>query len=135
MNKFKLLPHTGDWRIRASGSSLSEMFVAALYGMFAVAEPRKDEAALTVFREFSVQSSEVSLLLVDFLSAALSYSDIYHEAYDRIEFDELSEIKAVGKFIGKPVAGFETQIKAVTYHDLEVSKKDGQWEALVTLDV
>ena len=57
------------------------------------------------------------------------YSD-----FDVTEFSEKpARIKA--KIRGIPVKGKNIDIKAVTYHNLEIKKVGGYWEAIVVLDI
>lgn len=135
MHKFEVLPHTGDSRLRAFGSDLGELLTAALQGMFVIAEPRLSVASQPVEQSFSLVSADRESLLVDFLSNALALSDIHQEAYDRVEFSALSETGAAGKLFGKKTAGFETQIKAVTYHDLLIGRSDSGLACIITFDL
>ena len=53
-----------------------------------------------------------------------------------MDISKLTETEIEGSFIGRPVSGFETQIKAATFHDLEVKElDDGSWEATLIFDV
>lgn len=133
---FEILPHTADVAIRASGKNMEELLQALLQGMFAAAGPKWADSK-TVERPFSVSSSDTVALVVDFLSEALATSDINKEAYTEAKFFSLTEISAKGVLVGKPITSFETQIKAVTYHNLEIRRRpDGELlETTVTFDV
>ncbi len=133
---FEILPHTADVAVRATGQDRGELLRSLLQGMFAAAEPHSRDGA-AVERPFSVASHDQIALIVDFLSEALALSDIDKEAYTDVRFSSLTETSAEGVFVGKPVAGFGTQIKAVTYHDLEIRRNPATsaLETVVTFDV
>lgn len=131
---YEILPHTADVKVKAKGESLEGLLNFLLQGMFAAAEPRFENEKV-IERSFSVRSSDQVALVVDFLSEALALSDINSEAYTNVRFSSITDISAEGVLIGKSVSGFETQIKAATYHDLEIKKFDGEFEATVTFDV
>jgi len=145
MKKFESLPHTADIKIRVFGKTKEHLFQNALYGMFQVIGPITDVCskegdflvceALTVKHDVEVHADQQDLLLVDFLSEALYLSDVHDEAYfdaDIHHFDK-TIIKATVK--GVPVQGFETEIKAVTYHELEIKQADGVWQAIIVFDI
>ena len=92
MNKdFELIPHTADIKIRVHGKTLEELFRNALIGMFQSIEPRakncKQQRGRLVCDDLpeqqiiKVSAGNRELLLADFLSEALSLSDIHIEIY------------------------------------------------------
>ena len=136
MNRFEILPHTAGVAVKAEGSSKAALTLAAMQGMFAAAGPRSVPDAKEVERPFSVTSDGYTTLLIDVLNAALSQSDANHEAYDQIHFTLITDTKAEGEFVGKPVDGFGSRVKAATHQGLRVTKReDGIWETTVTFDV
>ena len=136
MKRFEILPHTADIRIRAEGSTRPALFVAALQGMFAASGPESaGEKAEHVSRPFKLSAADFPTLLVDLLNEAIAASDTHREAYDDITFALVTDTKAEGAFLGKPVARFGTQIKAATHHELSVQKNaEGNWEATIVFD-
>lgn len=135
MNKYEILPHTADLSVRASGDSKEELVRSVLRGMFEAAEPDFGEGAAPE-RRFSVVSADFETLLVDLLNEAIAFSCMYHEAYDDVRFSVFSDTEAEGVFIGRPVTRFGTELKAATFHDLQVAQNDqGLWETTVTFDV
>lgn len=136
MQKYEIIPHTADMRIRALGSTRAGLLAAVLKGMFAAAMPRAVENGKACERPFHMKADDFSALLIDVLNEAIFLSDTNHEYYDDIRFDLITDKEAKGSFVGKSAGSFETQIKAATHHDLEVKKNNqGQWEATVTFDV
>jgi SHS2 domain-containing protein len=135
MQRFEILPHTADIRIKATGSTRAGLMTAALKGMSAAAGPRAKEGVEAVERPFSLSADDFPSLLVDLLNEAVSLSDTHREAYEDIRFTLATDKKAEGAFVGRPIEAFETQIKAATHHDLDIVKNaEGQWEAVIVFD-
>lgn len=133
---YETLPHTADLILRVTGSSLEELLTSAVIGMFQAIKPSYVDGSETVEREFSVQAGTLEELIVEVLNEAVSLSDANHEAYDDVTFATLTESGATGEFFGRSVTAFDVQIKAVTYHGLEVKHDtSGNWEATITFDV
>ena len=135
MHRYEILPHTADVRVRALGSTRAGLLIAALKGMFSAAVPRYVGEPTETRRPFKLESGDFNALLVDFLNEAVSLSDMNHEAYEDVAFTLITDTKAEGEFVGKPVTGFETQIKAATHTGQGATKKDEVvWEATLTFD-
>ncbi len=142
---FESLAHTADIKLRVFGSTLKELFRNALVGMFQTIEPRvqgceEKNGRITCDQLPDQNSIEVSasaqdLLLVDFLSEALYLSDVHNQVYLDAQIHELSETFVRATVFGVPVQGFGIEIKAVTYHELEIKKVDGLWQAIIVFDI
>ena len=134
MKQYEILEHKADLKIRAFGKTKEELFLNALRGM---TESQKGEDLKGwVKKEIKIKSPDLSALLVDFLSEALYLSQINKEIYSSVEFKKFTETRIEGKLIGQKVERFGEDIKAVTYHSLEVNQKeDGSWEATVLFDI
>ena len=134
MKQYEILEHRADLKIRAFGKTKEELFLNALRGM---TESQKGEDLKGwVKKEIKIKSPDLSALLVDFLSEALYLSQINKEIYSSVEFKKFTETRIEGNLIGQKVERFGEDIKAVTYHSLEVNQKeDGSWEATVLFDI
>jgi SHS2 domain-containing protein len=138
MRPYQILKHTADLKIKAYGKNLPELFSNCLKGMFESIGSRRSEVRgrkSEVKRKIKIKSPDLESLLVDFLSEALYLSDINNEAYFKVEFDKFNEKELKGVVKGIKVKGFEEEIKAVTYHGLEMKKVNGRWEAIVLFDI
>lgn len=83
-----------------------------------------------------IESLNLSVLLADFLSEVLYLTQVNKEVYNDIKFSKFTDTKIKGKLKGKEVEEFGEDIKAVTYHNLDVhQRKDGKWEATVLFDI
>jgi len=134
MGKYKIIEHTADLKIRVFGKTKKELFKNAVIGMFEGARYEKGEEK--VKRGFKVSSSDLSLLLVDFLSEVLYLSEVNGEVYEQIQFKKFSDQKAEGILTGKKLKRIGVQIKGVTHHNLDIhQKKDKTWEATILFDI
>lgn len=146
MKDFELLSHTADLKLRVYGTTIEELFVHALVGMFQSIGPhaascskrngRLQCPSLPVTREIMLENEDLSLLLVDFLSEALYLSDVHNEAYlaASVVITDTYMLKVV--IHGVVVSGFEVvEIKAVTYHDLLIKKVNDGWQVDIVFDI
>ena len=143
---FELLPHTADLKIRVYGSTLQELFRHALFGMFQSIGPRSKICEkkgdrmyckqLPQHHDIEVHAPDYDALLVDFLSEALSLSDIYNEAYLDATLHELDQHHLKATIHGVPIEGFEVvEIKAVTHHDISIKQINGVWQTEIVFDI
>lgn len=149
MNKshdFIQLPHTADIKVRVFGATKEELFAHALEAMFQVIHPLVSDActehdrvipsSLPIKREITISSIDDANLLVDFLSEALCLSDTHNEAYFKadITFPEPTKLYAI--IYGAPITGFEsTEIKAVTYNELNIEHTAEGWQTDIVFDI
>lgn len=134
MKEYDVLEHSADLKILARGRNMEELFINALVGMFESIEPdivEKEERR----RKVEVKPADPKLGLIDFLSEALYQSDVNNEAYTNAKFEVFDEGRIVAELIGFPVKGFREEIKAVTYHDFEITETDQGFEATIIFDI
>ena len=134
--KYEILEHKADLKIRVFGKDKLGLFSNALLGMSESmkAEVKKPEEKIK--RRIKVRSGDLATLLVDFLSEALYLSQVQKEVFSDIIFKKLTNKELEGELIGQKVARLGEDIKAVTYHELEVKQnKDGSWQATILFDI
>lgn len=143
---FELIEHTADLKIRVYGASLQELFVNALKGMFQAIHPiapscnyQNDRLVckeLPKQHSIEISASDTESLLVDFLSEALYLSDRYNEAYLDLTIEKLTDTTMQAILFGVAIEGFDVvEIKAVTYHDLEIKKINSLWQVDIVFDI
>lgn len=135
MKRYELLEHTADIKMKVYGKTLEELFCNAAYGMANVQKSKIKSRKLKIKRKISVEAVDLETLLVDFLSEILTLSDTYHEVYPKIFVSYLSKNKIKAEIFGFPVEQFDEDIKAVTYHGLEVKKINSNWQAVILFDI
>lgn len=184
VEKFEILDHVTDLKIRFFGKDKKELFLNAMIGMYEGAKyqssfasasakappsdkPSEDKSggkkatavpsealndsekrmregeAEKIKREIKVSSPDLSSLLVDFLSELLYLTETHQEIYQHLQFTKFNDpstssgqVKFEGILIGKKLKRIGVLIKGVTYHQLDIHKKeDGSWEATILFDI
>ena len=151
MKKFEILEHKADLKIRSFGRTKEELFQNMLLGMQESMKPELKTPGEETKREIKVKSLDWLALLVDFLSEVLYLTQINKEIYSDVKFKKFSGSELEAELFGKKVERFGEDIKAVTYHNLEINQrperskggrktnvlrpKDGSWEAIVLFDI
>ena len=132
---YEVVAHTADLQLIIFGTTKDELFKHALQGMFEVIKPSYTTNTLI---EYTVQvtSANLELLLADFLSEALYLSDVHSLAFRKAKILSLTDTEIKATLFGSKISGFEVvEIKAVTYHDLQVKHENNQWRAQVVFDI
>lgn len=136
MKRYEILEHKADLKIKVKGSSKEELFLNALLGMEEGLRPETGETKEEIKREIKIKSIDLPALLVDFLNEALYLIQVYKEIYNKIKFVKFSDNELEAELFGQKVGRFGQDIKAVTYHGLDIrQKKDKTWEVIVLFDV
>ncbi len=142
---FEALPHTADLMIRVYGATLQELLSNALVGMFQLIEPEAEGCQrdgdrlvcpnLPRTHTVEISAPEPAMLLVDFLSEAVYLSDVHNEAYLAVTVHEFDEGHIKATLLGVPVKRFGIEIKAVTYHNLEIKKTKDGYQVDIVFDI
>ncbi|MFO7784945.1 MAG: archease [Thermodesulfobacteriota bacterium] len=135
---YTLINHTADMGVRIRGSSLKELFENAALALtdLLVSPGRHGEPAPF---PLSVTGDDPVDLLVRWMGEVLYLfeGEARIVADVRIETLTSDHIEAVARVFPFDPDRDEplNQIKAVTYHKAGITETDGQWEALLVLDV
>jgi len=141
---YEVLEHVGDAKIRAFGKTKEELFLHAMLGMNALLKPRITNRESRIKRAIHITSTDTNALLVDFLSEVNYLREVHGEVYDKARFTRFSDTPSAnseqvgleGELEGVRVEGFGEDIKAVTFHDLDIHKnRKGLWETVVVFDI
>lgn len=127
--------------VRAYGSCLEDLFESAAWAAFGIMVEKiknRPQSSLTE-REIAVTGETAEDLLKAWLDELLFFFSTEHLILARVKAPEAGE----GSFRAKVL--FETfdpefysvkgEIKAVTYHELEIKKVRQQWQAQIIFDV
>lgn len=132
--QYEFLPHTADLKIKSQGKTYEELFANSMRGMIEWQKPKILKEKVT--REITVSSSDCVALLVDFLSETLYLSKTNLETYAEVEFLEFFKTSLKAILRGRKVSKWDDEIKAVTFHELEIKKNNkGLYEATITYDI
>jgi protein archease len=140
--RFKEIEHTADVGIIAYGKTLEELFENAACGMLYISYGNLSiDANLSL--KIDIEEPDETHLLVAWLSElnylTLANDFLTHSIKDiKLTKSEnncrlLAEIN--GTQAGTFLDFFNTEIKAVTYHNLKIEKKNDQFECQVIFDI
>ena len=138
MKPYELIDHTADIGVKVYGKDQIELFRNAAFAMFDImADLEGLKTSLSV--DIKKEAPNTDELLVEWLDELLynfyTKGLIFNE-FDIIELDDKHIIgKATGRHVGENRSRLKTEIKAVTYHDLKVEKKDNLWQTQLIFDV
>lgn len=134
--KFKILPHTADVRLKVIGKTKEELFKNALAGMAKILKKTAKEKK-PIKTKINIQSPDINSLLVDFLSEVLYQSQINHVIYGEAKFSKFSDNELEAEIFGFKIDEFDEDIKAVTYHELNIKKSPANdfFETIVIFDI
>ncbi len=133
--KYKFIEHTADIGIKAYGGTLEESFANAALGMF---EVMTDVTRVEPVGEYkvSVNAENLEDLLVDWLGELLflhETQDVLLSEFD-VKIDNLTlDAKVRGEALNREKHELRDDVKAITYHMLEVNEKEGYVKVLLDI--
>ncbi len=137
MKRFEEIPHTADWSFRAFGRDLRELFENSAFAVFFMEGATPPESGRTPEQKRTVTVSGIDYesLLVNWLSELLYLQESNRETYHRFDIQELSSTSLKAEVYGTPGIHIDKQVKAVTYHNLNIEQTQEGWQATVVVDV
>ena len=132
------MEHTSDVGIRAYGRSKAEAFENCALGMMSL---MLDAGRVTSRQRVRINArgADSESLLVSWLSEILFMVEVEGWAFASFEIDQISETEVTAWGTGEPLDpsrhGAGLEIKAPTYHMLELQEKADAWTAQVVFDV
>ncbi|AKB52727.1 Archease [Methanosarcina barkeri str. Wiesmoor] len=140
--QYEYLDHTADIKFQAYGKTREEVFENAALAMFNVIIDTKKISGDTA-REIFLKSPDLESLLVDWLSELLYLFEVDEIVFREFRVDNIREengeysitAQALGEKYDLKSLPFETEIKAVTYNQLEITKTADGWKAQVVVDI
>ena len=134
--KYKTLPHPADIKLEITASCKEDIFRGALEGMAYIIQPNVSQESILKKEQIEIHSMDINALLVDFLNEVLAKSDIYNSVFDNIKIEKLTDDSIKGIIEGRNVKEFSKEIKAVTYHQLNINQdKNGDWKVIILFDI
>ena len=127
MKQYELIDHTADVCIKAYGKTISEAFEHAAKGMFDIITDSSEIDSVGQY-DIALEAPDLEQLLVDWLSELLFLNGAKNLVFGffKVELDEKNNRLSAHVF-GEPYNiskhNMGAEIKAVTYHMLEVKSK------------
>jgi len=132
MEKYESIDHTADLGIKIRGTSLEQL---AMFDIMA----ELDKVNAKQFLEIEIQGEGMEELLIDWLRNLLYKFNGEEYLLKDFVVKEISEKNLRAKVGGEKLDlsrhSLKREIKAVTYHELEVKRTPEGWEAQVIFDI
>lgn len=136
MPKYEYLPHPADLKIWTVGKNQKELFINAASGMLAFLYPDCPKACRLAKKpaKINLKANDIKALMVDWLSEILYLSDTKNICFNKFNFKKITAEEIQAEIFGCP-AKAQNDIKAVTYHGLEIKKTKTGWQAVILFDI
>jgi len=138
--KFEFLDiTTADVAFAAYGQTLKEVFTHSARAMF---ETMVDTSGVEPSKKYvvEVEGHDLISLMFNWLNELVFLSGSEEMMFSKfaVEIDEKT-LKLTAKCYGEPIDSkkheLRTEVKAATYHKMEIVETNGEWRAQVILDV
>ncbi len=131
---FEEIAHTADWSIRVWADDLRGLLTESARGMYVLAHAEAGEGP-RVQRELSLEAVDAESLLVVFLEELLYFSESKKYLFDDFSALKIEGSKVSGMMEGGALRSQEKEIKAVTFHNLEIRKSERGLEVEIVFEV
>lgn len=130
---FQEVEHTADWQLHVWAPDMVSLLEQSARGMYQLSHT-KFYGDGRLRRKFNMSIVDRETLLVDFLSELLFYGEDENIAFDGYQL-EIRGNTLRAQVSGAPIAEQAKEIKAVTYHCLEVQDSKLGLEVQIVFDV
>jgi len=137
MKRYRILEHTADVGIEARGETLKKAFANTASGMLSIMIESEKVGEKESY-SLKVKGRDEKELLVAFLSELLYKYEVDDILPKRVDISLLTDKDLKAEVYGEKIDlkkhTIDTQIKAVTYHQLEIEKSE-DWRIRVIFDI
>ena len=130
---YREIEHTADWELHVWAPDLVSLLKTAAVGMYHLSGTQLT-AGLQVNREFTIDYTDRESLLVDFLAELLFFAEDEGIAFTDYELI-ISANKLTVRVRGAKIQTQDKEIKAVTYHRIQVEETKRGLEVRIVFDV
>ncbi|MGW8143575.1 MAG: archease [Anaerolineales bacterium] len=130
---FREIPHTADWELEVWAPDLESLLEQTARGMYHLTHlnlalgPR-------LTRKLELQFFEPEMLLVDFLTELIYFSESEKIAFDNFNL-QIQGDRLIAHLSGSKIKSLAKEIKAATYHNLEIRDTGVGLVANIVFDV
>jgi len=132
MPRYEIIDHTADIAVRAKGKDMNQAFENAAYALFDTMCDASTVKPLKV-KKVEISSTDMEQLLVDWLSRLLFICDVDDMLFSEFEVQisgNTLKAKMKGEKLDAKRHELKTDIKAITYHMLEVNEANNTVQVL-----
>ena len=130
---YREIEHTADWELEAWGPTLPDLFEQSARGMYQLSGAIIDRSARCE-QQICLSAQDWESLLVSFLSELLFIGETKGTAFDGFEIN-LDAGMLKGRLSGGKLKALEKEIKAVTYHELQIEHDCPGFRVRIVFDV
>jgi SHS2 domain-containing protein len=135
--KYKYLPHTADAKFVAYGNNIDEVFENCAIAMFNILGKTSDVKLIKKF-EIELKAKNYERLLYDFLEELLfllETENLFLSNVKNLRIDKNFSLTCTIE--GDNIQNYETNsdIKAITYSDMDIKETSEGYEATVVVDI
>ncbi|NWG02103.1 MAG: archease [Syntrophaceae bacterium] len=135
---FEVLDHTADIGLVVYGEDSKTLFENAGRAFFHLITDLRKVKSRTE-RQIQIKGESLDRLMVDWLSELLYFHDVESLLFKRFNVISIGEKGLIaivkGERFQEGVHVIKTEVKAVTYHQIEVGQKNGRWRAQIIFDL
>jgi SHS2 domain-containing protein len=135
---YEVLDHTADIGLVVYGEDLKSLFENAGEAFFHLITDLK-KVRRRIERRIHIDGESLERLMVDWLSELLYLHDVENLLFKGFKIESVGEdgLRGIvkGERFQEGVHVIKTEVKAVTYHQIQVKKEDGGWKARVIFDL
>ncbi len=136
--KYQLINHTADIGINVKGKDQNELFTNAAGALFDLMTNTKKVLPKDT-RKITLIADNTETLMNFWLSALLKEFTMENYLLDQVRITKITEkeitASVTGELFNPKKHRIKKEIKAVTFHDLSVTKNKKGWQAQVIFDV
>ena len=135
---YETFPHTADLGLRVRADDFPELLCEAARGLFSAMVANLDTVRLVEQRTYRIDGDERDLLLFDWLNELLDGVHRNRTLLNRfhVKVDETGlDARCQGEPLDMDRHTLDHDIKAITYHGLQVAQEGGIWRAEVVVDI
>jgi SHS2 domain-containing protein len=132
---FEEIEHTADKALRIFAINLKELLISAAQGMTQLMVGDVSKISTEIEKSIELQAVDAETLLVEWLSELAYWAEIEMLVFKKFKITEVTATRLQATVLGGKVMELEKQIKAVTYHNLEIMKTPNGLEVTIVFDV
>ena len=140
--KYNFLDHTADIALDVEADTLDELFTASAFAWRDSISDDK-ESSQPQERSLVLSENDLEILLVSFLSELNFLFQSESWMMNSIKYIEIGKeddgwtlsVKILGGNFNRNELRLKTEIKAITYHQMEIKEKDGKFSTRIVFDI
>jgi SHS2 domain-containing protein len=130
---YREIAHTADWELEVWAPDLSSLLIKAALGMYQLTGTQIAPVP-RISRHIRLQCQEQETLLIEFLNELLYLGDSEQLAFDEFAL-QIDGNQLEAEMRGGKIKSMSKEIKAATYHNLNIKRSEQGLIANVVFDV